>query len=117
MRAELMERIQILKGADMITAAVADFCEQTVDYILDLKPDADAERFGMLITHLAMGTQRLVSGQEEHPVDPEILSAVRQEAQFIEAETMAEAIIGMSGITFTATEADFLKIHLCNLLS
>lgn len=117
MRTQLMERIQILRGADMIAPSIAEFCEKTVDYILEEKPDADEERFGMLITHLAMGTQRLLDQQEENPVDKEILAAVKQEPVFAEAERMAEAIMIMSEISFSKTESDFLKIHLCNLLN
>lgn len=117
MKAQLIERIKILKGADMITPSVAEFCFKAVDYILEAKPDADEERFGMLITHLAMGAQRLVAQMEENPVDENILAAVKQEPVFAEAERMAEAIISMGGFVFSKTESDFLKIHLCNLLS
>ena len=117
MKEQLIERIQILKGADMITLSVAEFCVKAVDYILEAKPDADGERFGMLITHLAMGTQRLIAQTEANPVDENILATVKQERVFAEAERMAEAIISMSGIVFSKTESDFLKIHLCNLLS
>ena len=117
MKEQLIERIQILKGADMITLSVAEFCVKVVDYILEAKPDADGERFGMLITHLAMGTQRLIAQTEANPVDENILATVKREHVFAEAERMAEAIISMSGIFFSKTESDFLKIHLCNLLS
>jgi len=117
MKEQLIERIKILEGADMITSPVAEFCLKAVEYILEVKPDADEERFGMLITHLAMGTQRLAAQTEELPINDDILSAVKQEPVFTEAERMAEEIISMSGIAFSKTEADFLKIHLCNLLS
>lgn len=117
MKEQLMERIQILRGAGMITEAVAEFCQKAANYILEEKPKADEERFGMLITHLAMGTQRLINGEEEMPVDSAVLAAVRKEPQFAKAEEMAAGIISMSGIAFSETESDFLKIHLCNLLT
>lgn len=117
MKEQLIERLQILKDANLIIPSVAEFCLKAVDYILEVKPDADAERLGMLITHLAMGTQRLVAQTEEYPVDENILLEVKQEPTFAEAERMAEAIISMSGFIFSKTESDFLKIHLCNLLS
>lgn len=117
MRAQLMERIAILRNADMISAFVAGFCQETVDYLLQTKPDAEEERLAMLITHLAMGTQRLVDHKDENPIDQGILEAIKKEPQFPEAELLAETIIDRSGIPFSQTETDFLIIHLCNLLS
>ena len=117
MKEQLIERINILEGAGMIIPEVADFCLKAVDYILEAKPDADEEDFGMLITHLAMGTQRLIERKEENPVDENILAAIQLEPVFEEAERMAKVIIKMSGLIFSKTESDFLKIHLCNLLS
>lgn len=117
MRSHMNLRIQILEGADMIDASVAAFCRKAVEVILEAKPDADEERFGMLITHLAMGAQRLLNQQEEHPVDAGILESVKQEPGFAKAEQLAETLISMGGIPFSQTESDFLKIHLCNLLS
>lgn len=117
MRAQVFERIQILLSADLIDPEVADFCRRAVDIILGVKPDADEERFEMLITHLAMGTQRVLNKQEEHPVDAGILDAVKKGPAYEEAEKLAEALIAISGISFSQTESDFLKIHLCNVIS
>lgn len=117
MKEQLLERIQILLQAEMIDKTVAEFCENTIDYILEVKPDADEEKMGMLITHLAMGTQRLIKNQEEAPVDNIVLESVKQEPCFSKAERLADFIMGKSPIYFNKTESDFLKIHLCNLIA
>ncbi|WP_312425890.1 PRD domain-containing protein [Lacrimispora sp.] len=117
MKEQLLERIQILLRAEMIDKIVAEFCENVTDYILDAKPDADEEKLGMLITHLAMGIQRLIKNQEEAPVDNIVLDSVKQEPCFSEAEKLADFIILKCPVHFNKTESDFLKIHLCNLMA
>ena len=117
MKEQLLERIGILLQAEMIDKTVAEFCENAIDSILEFNPSADEEKFGMLITHLAMGTQRLIKNHEEAPVDHAVLDGVKQEPCFLEAARLADFIIQKSPIPFTKTESDFLKIHLCNLMT
>lgn len=117
MREQQMERIRILLEADIIDSDVAGFCQKAVDVVLEIRPDADEERFGMMVTHLAMGMQRLLNEQEEKAVSIDIFETVRKESCFADAEKLAEMLIQMSGMFFSQTEADFLKIHLCNVLS
>lgn len=117
MKEQLLERIQILLRAEMIDKTVAEFCEDVIDDILKVRPDVDEEKLGMLITHLAMGTQRLIKNQEEAPVDNIVLESVKQEPCFSEAERLADFIIQKCPVHFNKTESDFLKIHLCNLMA
>lgn len=116
-REELFERLRILEDGGLISTAVTTDCRKVMELVLAEKADVDGERFGMFVTHLAMAMQRIRNGEEEMPIDRQILETVKLDAVYPKAEAFSEKVSGVCNVEFTQTELDFLKVHLCNLFS
>lgn len=117
LKEELYERIKILQDSGLVVPKVARFCENAVNMVLEERPDADGEKFAMFITHLAMGTQRVIDKKEENPLQPEVVEALKEESGYEKSCLFSQKILGTIDVEFPQTEKDYLKIHLCNLFS
>ena len=114
---ELMERLKILEESGMISSRVSAFCMDAAEIILGEKEDADGEKLSMLITHLALAGDRMEKEDDrEMEISPEVLEGVRQEAVYPRALCVSQQILKGTALKFTQTEADFLTVHLCNIL-
>lgn len=117
LKEELYERIKILHDSGLIELRTARFCENAVTMVLNERPDADEEKFAMFVTHLAMGTQRVIDKKEENPLQPEVVEALKEEIGYEKSCLFTQKILGTIDVEFPQTEKDYLKIHLCNLFS
>ncbi len=116
-REDAYERIRILHEAGLVSKKVAEFCHDTINMVLEERPDADEEKFAMFVTHLAMGTQRVIDKKEENPLQPEVIEALKEESSYEKSCLFAERILGTIDVKFPQTERDYLIVHLCNLFS
>lgn len=114
---EVYQRLAILEDGGLITSRVSASCRQVVELVLAEKPDVNRERFGMFVTHLAMAMQRIRDGEEEMPMDSQVLESVKQSGVYPRAEAFSRVIFPLCCVEFTQTEQDFLRVHLCNLFS
>lgn len=122
MKEQMYGRIKILREAGLIKEEVADICRNVVDMALKEKPDVDEDKLAMLVTHLAMGTQRVINGEEENPLQEGILEAIQSEPGYEKGCMLTEKLLGIIHekiiiSEFPQTEKDYLKLHLCNLFS
>ena len=117
LKEELYTRLQILEDGGLISDRVTACCKQVIELILEEKPDVDGERFGMFVTHLAMAMQRVRTGQQENPIDSQVLATVKMDVAYPRAEAFSRKMFPVCGVEFPQTEQDFLKVHLCNLFT
>lgn len=118
MRKTVEERLDLMLQAEMISRHTAAFCAKAADILLEAHEDRDGEKFNMFITHLAMASDRMEQGETgETAIDAGIFQAVEKEGCFHEAVRLRDKILEAAPAEFTGTEADFLTIHLCNLLT
>ena len=114
---KLMERLKIFEESGMISSRVSAFCMDAAEIILKEKEDVDQEKLSMLITHLAMAGDRMEKADEkEMEISPEILAEIKRELVYPRALRISQQILKGTELKFTQTEADFLTVHLCNVL-
>lgn len=113
----LNQRIDILQNGAVITERVAADSRNTIRLLLERKPDVDADRAVMFITHLAMAGQRSEEGKEEKALDKQIIEAVSREPAYPAALEFLEIMMQHTKLKFSDTEREFLAVHLCSLFS
>ena len=113
----LHERIKILYSADIISQEDADICEDIIDALMREKENADEEKAGIFITHLAMALKRTRTGEKEEPITAEILEALKEEPVYERAEVFFEKVMGTLPVGFPDTEKGFILVHICNVLA
>lgn len=117
MRAEVVERLRIMEEGGMISHGIVTFCTRAAETILREKPDVEADKFNMLITHLALAGNRMEKEDEtEMAISREVLDGVKQEQVYTQACRMSLKILEYTTLKFTKSETDLLTVHLCNIL-
>lgn len=117
LREELYERLEILEGGGLTSEGATRYCGQVIEILLSEKADVDEEKIAVFITHLAMAAQRALNGQEETPIDQNVLEEVKMEIIYPKAAAFADEMLAIGIVAFSQTEKDFLIVHLCNLFS
>ncbi len=113
----LMERLNILEENHVICKEAANFTKIAVVRILAELPGVEETKAVMFITHLAMAVQRIISGEDEIPLDSQVLKSVMAEPVFQQAQELRDELLQETEIQFPQSEKDFLAVHLCNLLT
>lgn len=111
----LKQRIDILEGANMISKEVSDYSKKVVDYLASVS-NFEQSKLEMFITHLAMGTQRIVDGEPVNELDVAIIDEVRNDQHYNDASKMYIDLTKDAPVSFPDSEKDFIIMHLCNLL-
>ena len=109
----LIERINILLEANIISKAVADYVIKVIDLFNEYT--FDEGKMEMFTTHLAMATQRTVDQNEELEFDDSIWSQIELDPKFNQAKELFEKISSYSPVPYMESERKFLIMHLCNL--
>ena len=112
----LYTRLELLESSQVISGEIADGSKKAVDLILEVKPKAEQSKLEMFTTHLAMAGQRVVDGQEQHPLDEDILEEMKTEDVYEEAVALRDGILKNFKVEFPESEKNFLSVHLCSLL-
>jgi hypothetical protein len=113
----LMERLNILEENHVISKEACNFSKIAVMRILAEIPDLEETKAVMFITHLAMAAQRILSGEDEIPLDFQVLKSVMDEPVYNQAQALRDELLLETEIQFPQSEKDFLSVHLCNLLT
>lgn len=118
LRKAVEERLDLMIQAGMISENTAAFCGEAAELMLKEPGDRDGEKLNMFITHLAMAADRMERGNTgETAIDAGVFETVRRAPLFGEAVRLRDSILKAAPAEFTEAEADFLTIHLCNLLT
>lgn len=108
------ERIAILENEKIISQEVACFIRKVLDeYLLEFSDKKSA--LEMLITHLAMATQRVCVHAEVEKLDDAIWDEVTLNKNFIKANDLFEGIQREAPCMYPEGEKRFIIMHLCNL--
>lgn len=109
----LVERINILQEANIISKEVGDYVLKVIDLFDEYQ--FDESKMEMFTTHLAMATQRTVDQNEELEFDESIWSQIEIDSKFEQAVNLFEMISKHSPVPYMESERKFLIMHLCNL--
>ena len=109
----LIERINILLEANIISKEVADYVIKVIDLLSEYS--FEEGKMEMFTTHLAMATQRTVDQNEELEFDDSIWSQIEMDPKFNQAVELFEMISNHSPVPYMESERKFLIMHLCNL--
>ena len=114
---ELYQRLESLEGAGLIEKRVAEQTEKIIRLIYSGKPEVDAEKMEIFVTHIAMAMQRILNGQKEEPLSEAVLKELQEEASYENAKSLAQKVYETVNIEFPMVEQEYLIVHLCNLFS
>ena len=109
----LVQRINILQEANIITKEVGDYVIKVIDLFDEY--NFDESKMEMFTTHLAMATQRTVDKNEELEFDDIIWSQIEIDPKFNHAVNLFDMISSYSPVPYMESERKFLIMHLCNL--
>ena len=109
----LVERINILQEANVISKEVGDYVIKVIDLFDEYK--FDESKMEMFTTHLAMATQRTVDQNEELEFDETIWSQIESNPKFNQAINLYDMMSKHSPVPYMESERKFLIMHLCNL--
>ena len=109
----LIERINILLEAGIISKEVADYVLKVIDLFSNYT--FDEAKMEMFTTHLAMATQRTVDKNEELEFDETIWAQIIEDLNYEKAVNLFEMIVTYSPVSYMESERKFLIMHLCNL--
>jgi hypothetical protein len=109
----LIERINILQEANVISKEVGDYVIKVIDLFDEYK--FDESKMEMFTTHLAMATQRTVDQNEELEFDETIWSQIELDPKFNQAINLYDMMSKHSPVPYMESERKFLIMHLCNL--
>ena len=112
----LKQRIQILKMGGVIGEDVAAFMEQVIDMMAADYPQIPHDPAAMFTTHLAMALERIKKGEIVEALDEEIFAEVLECPEYPTALTFRDKMLSFCPIPFPASEAQFILMHLCNML-
>ena len=109
----LIERINILQEANIISEEVGNYVIKVIDFFDEYK--FDESKMEMFTTHLAMATQRTVDQNEELEFDEAIWSQIELDPKFKQAINLYDMMSKHSPVPYMESERKFLIMHLCNL--
>ena len=109
----LVERINILQEANVISKEVGDYVIKVIDLFDEY--NFDESKMEMFTTHLAMATQRTVDQNEELEFDETIWSQIESNPKFNQAINLYDMMSEHSPVPYMESERKFLIMHLCNL--
>ena len=109
----LVERINILQEANVISKEVGDYVIKVIDLFDEY--NFDESKMEMFTTHLAMATQRTVNQNEELEFDETIWTQIELDPKFNQAIELYDMMSKHSPVPYMESERKFLIMHLCNL--
>lgn len=110
-----MERVDILFDNNVIGREVYDLVNKTIEM---LKADYNIEEVNMemMITHLALASERVLKNDIVEEMDASMYSAIEAEAAHNEAKEVVKKISGFASFEYPHSEQQFLELHIVNIL-
>ena len=112
----LKMRIQILKQGGIIAEDVAEFMNQVIDMMAADYPQIPMDPAAMFTTHLAMALERIKKGEIVDALDEEIFAEVLECPEYPAALNFRDKMFAFCPIPFPDSEAQFILMHICNML-
>lgn len=112
----IIERLDILHEANIISSTVREKSELVVDKFLDISDDFDQEKMDVFCVHLAIALSRVEKGECEACADENIVDEIKQNGNYAEASKILDKIEGLFQVEIPEGEKILLLIHICNLL-
>lgn len=113
----LKMRIQILKNGGVIGEDVAEFMNKVIDMMAADYPQIGMDPAAMFTTHLAMALERIKKGEIVDALDEEIFTEVLEAPEYPDAVQFREKMLSFCPVQFPESEAQFIAMHICNMLA
>lgn len=113
----LKQRIQILQMGGVIGADVAEFMNKVIDMMAADYPQIGMDPATMFTTHLAMALERIKKGEIVDALDEELYAQVKESDEYPMALEFREKMLSFCPIAFPESEAQFITMHICNMLA
>ncbi len=113
----LKMRIQILKNGGVIGEDVAEFMNKVIDMMAADYPQIGMDPAAMFTTHLAMALERIKKGEVVDALDAEIFAEVEEAPEYPAAIEFRDKMLAFCPVEFPASEAQFIAMHICNMLA
>lgn len=107
-------RLKVLLDNKIISSDIYDFSLMSYETLLgeSLKQSS----LEVLITHLAMASERIRNGNPVDFMGDDILTAIKDDSDFNDAVRLTELILSNSDIEFPPSETQFMWLHMVNSL-
>ncbi len=113
----LKMRIQILKNGGVIGEDVAEFMNKVIDMMAADYPQIGMDPAAMFTTHLAMALERIKKGEVVEALEDEIFAEVLETPEYPMAVQFREKMLSFCPVEFPESEAQFITMHICNMLA
>ncbi len=113
---EAKERIKVLIDGKVITSDIGRYVCSVIELLDVYGIKTDKEITNMMLTHLAMATQRILEGRETEMLDNSIWKEIEEDTCYGKAKELLEKIEELSFLTYPEGERRYLMMHICNML-
>lgn len=110
----LRNRMRLLKDSNVISESNFEYMNEVIDYLE--KGNYENNKLEMLVTHLAMGIQRVIDNDELDGPDDFIWEEIQNAPSYEHAMQMLDVLLSNAPCELPDNERKFLLLHLCNLL-
>lgn len=107
------DRLKILYDANVISFEAADYSNIVLEYLK--KQGYSEEKTEVLITHIAMATQRVIDKSEVMPFNDEIWQQIIENENYNRAIETFNKIKESCPVVYPIDEERFIIMHLCNV--
>lgn len=112
----LQEKLNVLKDNEVITEKVYDYSQESIHFLKERKIIQGDDEADVLITHLAMATQRQYTDETVNEIDAEILDEISESEHFDFAKELWNDLKALSPTAFDKSEDGYFHLHLVTLL-
>ncbi|QIK70409.1 PRD domain-containing protein [Erysipelothrix sp. HDW6C] len=109
------ERLKVLRENNIIDQDVHDYCLNVYEGIIK-REGLDSSAAEVLLTHLAMATQRIRNDDVVNAMDDFILDEIKMFADFERVQVLTTEILTDGVVEFPDSEMQFIWLHLSNVL-
>lgn len=110
-------RLKVLEDAEIISLETGNYVRKVIEQLHNyISIDEKQSVSEMLVTHLAMATQRMLNQEGIESLDDIIWQEVVNDEAYERAVELYASIMIDAPCTFPEGEKRFLVMHLCNLI-
>lgn len=110
-----MDRLNILLEGKVITKSTYQLALSVQEYMVHTY-HIPLSSLDMMITHLAMATQRILKGDIVDAMDEEIFHSIVMDDMYAEATVIMKKISEIANLVYPISEEMYMLLHICNTL-
>lgn len=110
-----MDRLNILLEGNIITKSTYQLALIVQEYMV-CKYHVSPSSLEMMITHLAMATQRILKNEIVGAMDEEIVQSIFMDDMYEEANVIMKKISEIANMEYPQSEEMYMLLHICNTL-